>query len=176
MVQDILDRLGFDTLGGRAVAAGLMAASAGALASAYAFQFIGGLQPCPLCLYQRIPWWAALGLAAVALRLHHIPRARDSMVLLGAVAVLVGAGIAGYHAGVEYKWWVGPTTCTGAGGGIGGTAQTLDALRAQIMNAPVVRCDEIPWSLFGVSMAGYNFLLSLFVGLGAGWAIWMSRR
>jgi disulfide bond formation protein DsbB len=167
MVQDILDKLG-----GRAIAVGLMAASAAVLASAYGFQFIGGLQPCPLCLYQRVPWWVALGLAALALRLHRSPRARDGAVLLGAAAVLVGAGIAGYHAGVEYKWWTGPTACSG----VGGTAQSLDALRAQIMSAAVVRCDETPWSLFGVSMAGYNFLLSLFVGLGAGWAVWMTRR
>jgi disulfide bond formation protein DsbB len=164
MLHDVIDRLG-----DRAAAAGLMAASVAALGSAYAFQFIGGLQPCALCLYQRIPWWAALGLGALALRLHATQRAWNIAVWLGALVVLAGAGLAGYHAGVEYKWWAGPTTCSG----VGGTAQTLDVLRAQIMNAPVVRCDEIPWSLFGVSMAGYNFLLSLFVGLGT---IWIVRR
>lgn len=164
MFHDVIDRLG-----DRAAAAGLMAASAVALGSAYAFEFIGGLQPCALCLYQRIPWWAALGLGALSLRLHATKGVRNIAVWLGAAAVLAGAGIAGYHTGVEYKWWAGPTTCSG----VGGAAQTLDALRAQIMSAPVVRCDEIPWSLFGISMAGYNFLLSLFIGLGT---IWMVRR
>jgi disulfide bond formation protein DsbB len=156
-------------LGERAAAIGLICASIVALASAYAFQFLGGLQPCALCLYQRIPWWVALGLGALSLRLYATVWMRNLMVWSGAAAVLAGAGIAGYHAGVEYKWWAGPATCSG----IGGAAQTLDALRDQIMNAAVVRCDEIPWSLFGVSMAGYNFLLSLFVGLGT---IWIARR
>jgi disulfide bond formation protein DsbB len=94
MVQDILDKLG-----ARAIALGLMAACAAVLASAYGFQFIGGLEPCPLCLYQRIPWWAALGLAAFALRARHRPGLRDGALLLGAATVLAGAGIAGFAAG-----------------------------------------------------------------------------
>jgi disulfide bond formation protein DsbB len=80
----------------------------------------------------------------------------------GALAALISAGLGGYHAGVEQKWWQGPTTCT---------SQPIDGLStedllAQIMNAPVVRCDDIPWDLFGMSMAGWNMIISLgFVAL-----------
>ena len=98
-------------LGERAAAIGLICASIVALASTYAFQFLGGLQPCALCLYQRIPWWVALGLGALSLRLYATVWMRNLMVWSGAAAVLAGAGIAGYHAGVEYKWWAGPATC-----------------------------------------------------------------
>ena len=161
----------FDTPGERLAALGLLIISAGVLASAYGSQFIGGLQPCPLCLYQRIPWWVALGLAALALRLHPRARLRDSVVMTGAVAVLMGAGLAAYHAGVEYTWWAGPTTCSG-----GGAPNSLDALRAQILAAPVVRCDEAAWTLFGVSMAGYNFIVSLIVGLGVAAATCMKQK
>jgi disulfide bond formation protein DsbB len=162
----------FDTLGDRLAAVSLIVISATVLASAYGSQFIGGLQPCPLCLYQRIPWWVALGLAALALRLHPMARWRDGAVLLGAFAVLLGAGLAAYHAGVEYTWWAGPTTCSGGGD----APNSLDALRAQILAAPVVRCDEAAWTLFGVSMAGYNFIVSLIVGLGVAAATRMKHK
>ena len=161
----------FEKLGDRVAAAGLMAASLIVLAGAYGSQFIGGLQPCPLCLYQRIPWWVALGLAALAFRMHSVPRLRNGVVFMGGVVVLVGAGLAAYHAGVEYKWWGGPTTCTGVA-----AATSLDALRAQIMATPIVRCDEAAWTLFGVSMAGYNFLFSLAVGVSAAAAACIAGR
>ena len=77
---------------------------------------------------------------------------------LAAAAFLIGAGIAAYHVGVEQYWWAGTEACTGAATG---SARSVDELRAQIMTAPTARCDEIAWSLFGVSMAGYNFLFSL---------------
>lgn len=75
---------------------------------------------------------------------------------LGALVMLIGAGIALYHAGVEQAWWEGPTTCTS--GPIGGLS--TEDLMEQILNAPVVRCDEIAWSLAGISMAGWNGILS----------------
>jgi len=83
--------------------------------------------------------------------------------LIGGVIVLVGAGIAFYHAGVEQHWWEGPTTCTSQGiAGLSG-----EDLMAQIMDAPIVRCDEIPWSMFGLSMAAWNGVVSL--GLAGMW-------
>jgi disulfide bond formation protein DsbB len=141
---------------------GLLLMSAAILGSVYSFQYIGGLQPCTLCLYQRWPWWIASALAILALLLIRERNVTQFLSGLGALVILAGTGIALYHVGVEQHWWAGPTACSGTAG----SAQTLEALRAQIFAAPVVRCDEIPWSLFGISMAGYNVLVSLATGIG----------
>ena len=76
---------------------------------------------------------------------------------------MIGAGIAVFHVGVEQQWWPGTAEC----GGIDGANLSLEQLKAQILAAPVVRCDEVAWSLFGISMAGYNILLSLGLALVA---------
>ena len=128
------------------------------LGSALASQYIGGLQPCVLCIYQRWPYVAVIVLMAVALAL---PRpARAAALGLAGLALLAGAGIAGFHVGVEQGWWQGTAEC----GGVDANVDSVEALRAQIMGAPIVRCDQIPWSLLGISMAGYNLLLSLALG------------
>ncbi|MFN3233520.1 MAG: disulfide bond formation protein B [Alphaproteobacteria bacterium] len=133
---------------------------------AWGFEHIGGLAPCELCYWQRYALYAAIPLAMVALILSRaapdgtMPR---FVAALAAVAVLVGAGIAFYHSGVEFGWWPGPDTCS---------VTALDDPRAALLNpdnVAVVRCDEVPWSLFGVSMAGYNFLISGATGLIALW-------
>jgi len=139
----------------------LLIMAIGTLGGAYAFQYIGGLQPCTLCLYQRWPWWIAGGLAILALVLARNPQMRGMALGLGTLAVWAGAGVAIYHFGVEQHWWAGPSACTGSD-----TPATLEALRAQIFAAPVVRCDDIPWALFGISMAGYNALIALATGAG----------
>jgi disulfide bond formation protein DsbB len=131
------------------------------LGGAYAFQYIGGLQPCALCLYQRWPWWIAGGIGLLALLPFGDARLRGMLLMLGTLAVWAGAGVAVYHVGVEQKWWAGPVTCTSSL-----TAGSLEDLKALIMAAPVVRCDDIAWSLFGISMAGYNALISLATGAG----------
>lgn len=140
----------------------LMAAlgSALMLAGAFGFQYIGGMAPCKLCLWQRWPHGAAvlIGLLAMALPLR-------VWSYLGALAALATAGIGFYHAGVELTWWEGPTSCTS--GSIAGLS--VDDLMKQIMSAPVVRCDEIPWSLAGISMAGWNGIISL--GLAMVWLL-----
>ncbi len=142
---------------------GLLFISIAILGGAYAFQYLGGLQPCTLCLYQRWPWWVAGVLALLALFIVADRRLCRALVALSALSVLIGAGIAFYHVGVEQQWWAGPTACSGGGG----TPQTLEELRAQVLGAPVVRCDEVAWSLFGISMAGYNGLISLATGFAA---------
>lgn len=144
----------------RFVPAGLLALCIVTLATVYASQNWGGLQPCPLCLYQRWPWWIAGGLAVLA----HRPELRHSALMLAGPTLWVGAGIALYHVGIEQQWWAGPSACSGAA-----TPGSLDALRAQIFAAPIIRCDEIAWSLFGISMTGYNALLSLAAGAGVLW-------
>lgn len=120
------------------------------LAGAYAFQYLGGLFPCEMCWYQRYALFAALAFAVLSLL---APRHR-APVLLAGLGLAASSLLGGYHAGVEYKWWVGLTECTSAVRF--GQGNPLDA----IMNAPAVRCDEVQWSLLGISMAGYNFLIS----------------
>ena len=142
---------------------GLLLVSSATLSGAYAFQYLGGLQPCALCLYQRWPWWIAAGLALLALLLVRKRRLSRVFSALGTLSLFVGAGIAIYHVGVEQHWWSGPTACSVATA----TPQTLDELRAQVLGAPVVRCDEVGWSLFGISMAGYNGIISFTTALAA---------
>jgi disulfide bond formation protein DsbB len=136
-------------------------ASGAMLAGAHAFETFGRMPPCPLCLRQREVYWAAIAIAVLGLAAAHLmPRlhvARATAALL-AVAFLAGAGVAFYHAGVEYKFWPGPASC-----GVQTSVVTLEDMTAALNGPPrpMVRCDEAPWSLFGVSMAGYNGLISL---------------
>jgi disulfide bond formation protein DsbB len=138
----------------------LLIASAGTLLAALFFQYVIGLQPCVLCIWQRWPYVVVLVCAALALLVgRRSPPARAGLLALAGVALLVGAGIAVFHVGVEQHWWTGTPGC-----GVTATADTLEELRAQVMAAPVVRCDVVPWSLFGISMAGYNVVISLALG------------
>jgi disulfide bond formation protein DsbB len=124
--------------------------SAALLLGAFGFQMLG-YAPCKMCLWQRWPHGAAIVIGALALL---IPFA--ILPLLGALAAATTGAIGVYHAGVEQKWWQGPNTCTS--GDIGGMSAA--DLFDQIMAAPLVRCDEIAWQFFGVSMAGWNALIS----------------
>ena len=124
-----------------------------ALGGAYLSQYGFGLYPCEMCWWQRYPHFAAAALALLAFAL---PSARWP-VMLATLAIAASGVIGLFHAGVEYHWWQGFTACTSAikSGG--------DPLAA-IMGAPMIRCDQAQWTLFGISLAGFNFLLS---GAGA---------
>ncbi|WP_424833587.1 disulfide bond formation protein B [Ruegeria sp.] len=136
------------------------------LLGAWAFQYIGGLAPCKMCIWQRYPHGAALVIGVLALAL---PGLRI-LPIFGALAALITAGIGVFHAGVEQKWWEGPSSCTS--GDISGLS--AEELMNQIMSAPLVRCDEIPWEMLGVSMAGWNAIVSF--GLALIWiAAWRAR-
>jgi len=124
------------------------------LAGAYGSQYIGGLFPCEMCWWQRYPHFAAVVIALIGFGVSNIAF-RKTLVALAALAIATSGLIAGFHAGVEYGWWEGLTACTATISGSG------DDLLKSIMNAPLVRCDVAPWSLFSISLAGYNFLLSL---------------
>jgi disulfide bond formation protein DsbB len=124
------------------------------LAGVYIGQYGFGLVPCEMCWWQRYPHIAALILALIAFVAP--PRVP---VALAAVAITVSGLIGGFHAGVEYGWWKGVTACTASAFATGG-----DPLAA-IMAAPVVRCDVAPWSLLGISLAGWNFLFSIAAAL-----------
>lgn len=123
------------------------------LASAFGFQ-LAGYHPCEMCWWQRYPYMAIMAIALIAKAMPGVPR--KPVLLVMALLFAVDAGIAGFHVGVEQRWWEGITTCSSL---VGVTDSVNDALDA-IMNAPLIRCDEIAWSLFGISMAGYNFLLA----------------
>ncbi len=147
-----------------AVFAILFAASVLALGTALASQYWGGLAPCVLCIAQRYPYAMVIGLGAVGFGLSYragvAPVIFTALAALSALAMFADAGIAAYHVGVEQQWWAGSGGCVGATG-----ATTVEAMRAQILSAPIVRCDQVAWSLFGISMAGYNVFAT--VGLGA---------
>ena len=131
----------------------------GLLAGAYASQYLGGLYPCEMCWWQRWPHFAALPLALGAFILPGDAK-RRLFTALAALAILISGLIGSYHAGVEYGWWEGITTCSSTvtpGSG----KDVLDA----ILNAPLIRCDIAPWTLFGISLAGYNFLISSYGAL-----------
>ncbi|MBO9435979.1 disulfide bond formation protein B [Ruegeria sp. R13_0] len=126
--------------------------SAALLLGAWGFQHIGGLAPCKMCIWQRYPHVVAVVIGALALMLPKL----NPLPLIGALAAIITAGIGFFHAGVEQGWWEGPSTCTS--GDIGGLS--AEELMNQIMAAPLVRCDEIPWEMFGLSMAGWNAAIS----------------
>jgi len=136
----------------------VLAVSVGVLGTVYASQYLGGLEPCNLCLYQRPPWWIAGGLCAVAAFAPLNVTARHGLCLIAALSILAGAGIAIYHTGVEQHWWQGPTTCGG------GAIPSSLADMQRMMSTPIVPCDKPAWTLLGISMAGYNAMFSLFFG------------
>lgn len=145
------------------------------LGGAYAFQYIGGLKPCALCLEQRVPWFIliVLGGAVTAAQTWGAPRvAKIALYAVIAAVALWSAYLGLFHAGVEYKWWPGPTDCTGT------TLPLPSDISGPLSSSQIVRCDEIVWSLLGISMAGFNFLFSLGVaGLAAfgGWSVWKDK-
>lgn len=145
--------------GASGAAAIVLAGGLALLGGALAFEHLGGLAPCEMCIWQRQALAVALTIATLGLVLR-----RRWLVALAAVAVLAGAAIAGFHAGVEQKWWEGITRCASAPTG-GSTADIIGSVLA----TPLVRCDAIPWSLLGVSMAGWNFIISTMIG---GLALW----
>ena len=143
---------------------------AAALLGALAFQYIGGYPPCLLCHWQRYAHLAALGLALAALPLSG--GARRFATIASALALLAGAGIAGFHVGVEQGWWAGLPGCSAP------DIRGLDVaqLREVLMQAEVVPCDAVAWSLFGISMAGWNLLLSALVGVAIVWVVALGSR
>ena len=128
------------------------AGSLGLLLGAFAFQYIGGLVPCVLCLYQRWPHAAAVLIGLLGLKI-----GGRVLPLLGALAAATSAAIGVFHVGVEQKWWDGLATCTvDTLSGVSGA----DLLNTDLTVGAPVRCDAIPWEMFGVSMAGWNVIVS----------------
>jgi disulfide bond formation protein DsbB len=131
-----------------------LAVPAALMAGALGSEFIGGLYPCEMCHWQRWPHEAAIGLTILAFFLK--PPARTILILIAAIAIIISGGIGVFHAGVEYGWWEGLTTCsnTAQGGSL-----------ADIMSAPLIRCDVPQWTFAGISLAGFNALFSIAGGI-----------
>lgn len=149
-------------------------ASAAALAVALGSQHWGGLRPCELCHWQRLPHGAVVVLAVGGLLWFRSPRERMVLSWLAALVLAAGAAVALYHVAVELRWAAGPSACSGQGAL--DRARTTEELRRLLEAAPVARCDEVAWSLFGVSMAGWNALASAALGVGCGAAGWRLMR
>jgi len=144
------------------------------IAGAWYFQLVLGLQPCPMCLEQRYAYYLAIPLAALTAFAagQNAPR----RLLIGGLAILAlatlgNAVLGAYHAGVEWKFWAGPTECTGPVSNLGSAGSLLDRLDT----IKVVMCDQVQWSFLGVSLAGYNVLISLLMAAIALWGIAKSR-
>lgn len=146
---------------------------AGLLGGALAFQYLGGLYPCVMCIWQRWPHALAIALGLCGLVARQRGRHRIALALLALAggAIAASGAIGAFHAGVELKLWPGPGTCSATS--ISGPDS---AVLAQIIAAPVTRCDEVPWSLLGISMAGYNALISFAVSGAIAWLIRTSSR
>ena len=149
--------------------------AAATIAGAWYFQLVLGLQPCPLCLEQRYAYYLAIPLAALT-ALAAGQNAPRSLLVAGlavlALAALANAVLGAYHAGVEWKFWPGPSDCTGPVGNLGSAGSLLDRLDT----TKVVMCDEVQWTFLGLSLAGYNVLISLLMALIAVWGIAKSAR
>jgi disulfide bond formation protein DsbB len=141
------------------------------LAGAWGFQLIGGLVPCEMCHWQRWPHYAALPLALLAFVVPGLGLKR-ALVALAALAIAVSGVVGVLHAGVEYHWWEGFTPCTATVSHSG----SVDDVLAQIMHAPIVRCDVPQWTVFGISLAGFNALLSLGGAAVIALLLWRNRR
>src|SRR5579863_6325263 len=140
----------------RAFAGFVLIASVSVLGAALLSQYWGGLAPCELCLLQRWPWAAAIAIALVAL----VAGSRGALPWVALVLAAVFAlsmAFAFYHVGVEQHWFAGPSACTAGATG----AMTLEEMKRQILGTAPVLCDRVQWSLFGVSLAGWNLLASL---------------
>ena len=141
------------------------------LAGALGSQYLGGLHPCEMCYWQRWPHGLAALLAAIAFTAPAQSQTSRRLTLLAALAIAISGAIGVYHAGVELKIFEGFTTCTSTA-----RAATPDELLKQLMKVPLVRCDQVQWSFLGISMAGWNAILSLTGAAAIAWLTLTASR
>jgi disulfide bond formation protein DsbB len=163
---------------GMAAAVLVAAGGAATLLGAYYFQYVMGLRPCPLCLEQRIAFYVSVPLAivvAIAAGRGAPPRLAAAGLGVIALVMLFNSGLALFHAGVEWKWWPGPQECSGPLTDLSAGGDLLSSLT----NLTLVRCDEAAWRFLGLSLAGYDVLISLALAAVAAWgaaAAWRTAR
>jgi disulfide bond formation protein DsbB len=155
---------------------GLLAAlgSGALLGGAYYFQYVVGLAPCEMCYWQRYPHMVAIAVGLLALASYAWPRLALVFMLTAITALLVTAALGVFHVGVEYHWWEGPQACSG------NVPKGLspEQLKKYLFGAKMVRCDETAWSMWGISMAGWNAILSAVLAfvLASNLAEWIRSR
>ena len=148
--------------------------AAATIAGAWFFELVLDIRPCPLCLEQRYAYYMAIPLAAL-IALGSSQGVSRRLLGVGLVvltlALLANAGLGAYHAGVEWGFWQGPTDCSGPIVDFGSTGNLLDSLN----KVKVIRCDEVQWRFLGLSLAGYNVLISLGMAALAAWGARTAR-
>jgi disulfide bond formation protein DsbB len=153
----------------------ILLVAAATIAGAWFFQLVLDIQPCPLCLEQRYAYYALIPLSAL-IAIGAMRGGPRGVLLVGlvllALAALANAALGTYHAGVEWGFWKGPTDCTGPVGNLGSAGSLLERLDT----VKVVRCDEVQWRFLGISLAGYNVLISLSMAAIAAWGIGSSFK
>ncbi len=142
-----------------------------ALSFALIAQYGFGYKPCILCLWQRVPYALVLPIALAGLLHPGLKAWRGALLLACASCFLVDAGIAGFHFGVEQRWWLGTSGCAIHAS----NATDPSALRLALLAAPTARCDEIAWRFLGLSMTGWNFFYALLCALGAAALVWFGN-
>ena len=143
---------------------GIAALSALSVGGALAIEHIGGVRPCPLCLDQRIAYYAAIPAALLAAWLAgRVPAAARVLLALIAIGFVANTALGVYHAGIEWGWWPGPDSCSG----MAPIATTPEALRESLRNPAVVRCDAAALRVLGISLAGYSALVSALLAVAA---------
>ncbi len=154
-----------------AAATAIAVVAAATIVGAWLFQYGLGLKPCPLCLEQRYAYYFALPLAVMVALGDQAGASRKVLMLALAViaaGMLWNTGLGIYHAGVEWGWWRGPQECSGTLGDLGSARD----LASRLQSFSVVRCDEAAWRFLGLSLAGYNAVISLVLAGLAGWGLW----
>jgi disulfide bond formation protein DsbB len=154
-----------------AAATAIAVVGATTILGAWFFQYALGLNPCPLCLEQRYAYYFAVPLAVMVGLGDQAGASRKVLMLALAViaaGMLWNSGLGIYHSGVEWGWWRGPQECSGNPGDLGSARD----LAARLQSISVVRCDEAAWRFLGLSLAGYNALISFVLALIAGWGVW----
>ncbi len=166
------------TIRSRPVAAAAVAVAvvgAVAILGAWLFQYGLGLKPCPLCLEQRYAYYFAIPLAVMVLLGDHAGASRKVLtaaLVAIALGMLWNAGLGVYHSGIEWRWWPGPQECSGGLDDLG----SAGGLLGKLQSISVVRCDEAAWRFLGLSLAGYNALVSLALAAVAAWGAAMEWR
>ena len=155
----------------------VLAASVATLGGAYIFEYGFGYMPCHLCLQERVPYMLTIIASLGTIFITRNNKAPDltPVILMAVCALLLAfdAGLSAYHAGVEYKWWPGPETCTSASL----VVPSLDALTTQLNTGThIPRCDSAAWTLFGISLAGYNMLIAATLSFLSGLYVMRQRQ
>ncbi len=132
------------------------------IGGAFFFQYVMGFAPCEMCHWQRWPHFLAMAAGLAAFASSSRPRLATTFVVIAIAAIAVSSAIGIFHAGVEYRWWQGPQSCTGTVP----TGLSPEDLKKYLFGAKMVRCDAVVWSLFGISMAGWNAILSAILAAG----------